>query len=99
MNANDIRVGFSLNATDYNTIRQFAHSVVEALGLPEQLFLRKVADHNCKLLHDGNCIEERNFLRSAGLVDVDGLFIVPTFHGSLVITQLLKQGKEQCLTK
>lgn len=95
MNPNDIRVGFSLNSADYNTIKEFTVQVLEALKPPELLFLRKIADSNYKLVNDGSSQAERDFLREAGLVDSKGIFLVPTFHGSLVITQLLKQGKGQ----
>lgn len=95
MSPNDIRVGFSLNSADYNTIKEFTVQVLEALKLPELLFLRKIADSNYKLVNDGSSASERDFLREAGLVDSNGIFLVPTFHGSLVITQLLKQGKGQ----
>lgn len=93
MSPNDIRVGFSLNSADYNTIKEFSLQVLEALKLPELLFLRKIADSNYKLVNDGSAPSERDFLHEAGLVDSTGIFLVPTFHGSLVITQLLKQGK------
>lgn len=95
MNPNDIRVGFSLNSADYNTIKEFTVQVLEALKPPELLFLRKIADSNYRLLNDGSSPSEHDFLREAGLVDSKGIFLVPTFHGSLVITQLLKQGKGQ----
>lgn len=93
MSPNDIRVGFSLNSESYNAIKEFAIQVMESLKLPEQLFLRQVVDANYKLVNDGTSLSERDFLREAGLLDNAGIFLVPTFHGSLVITQLLKQGK------
>ena len=74
MSPNDIRVGFSLNSADYNTIKEFTVQVLEALKLPELLFLRKIADSNYKLVNDGSSHAERDFLREAGLVAMDGAF-------------------------
>ena len=81
-----IKVSHSLEET-----RKFAISVLAEMPLPEQLFLREIANHNFKLPVDESSAGICKGLQSAGLVDRDGIHAVVTFHGSLILNHLLKK--------
>ena len=91
MNTTMITDGFIKASHSLEASRQFAIAVLAEMPLPEQLFLREIANHDFKLPVDESSADICKGLQAAGLVDRNGIHAVITFHGSLILNHLLKK--------